>query len=218
MPAKGFGIWFGCGPARTRRSAGIELRSAGALFGRVVGDITQLLMRVNAGDDQARGALFEAMYPELRRLAHSRLARGRMTLLDTCALVHECYMRFAEAGRIELREREHFLAYAAQAMRSIIVDFARARLAEKRGGVAEHTGLRTELDGALPQGDEQIVRVHDALLELESRDARLARVVELRYFAGLNEIEIAQALDLTERTVRRDWEKARLLLADALRG
>jgi RNA polymerase sigma factor (TIGR02999 family) len=183
-----------------------------------VGDITQLLLRVNAGDGQARAALFEAMYPELRRLAHSRLARGRQTLLDTCALVHECYMRFAEAGRIELREREHFLAYAAQAMRSIIVDFARARLTEKRGGVAEHTELRTEVDGALPQGDEQIVRVHDALLELESRDARLARVVELRYFAGLGEVEIARALDLTERTVRRDWEKARLLLADALRG
>jgi RNA polymerase sigma factor (TIGR02999 family) len=183
-----------------------------------MGDITQLLVRVNAGDDQARDALFEAMYPELRRLAHARLARGRHTLLDTCALVNECYLRFADAGRIELNEREHFLAYATQAMRSIIVDFARSRLADKRGGAAEHTQLRTELGGGLPQGDEQIVRVHDALLELEARDERLARVVELRYFAGLNESEIAQALGLNERTVRRDWEKARLLLADALRN
>jgi RNA polymerase sigma factor (TIGR02999 family) len=182
-----------------------------------VGDITQLLAQVNAGDSQARDAVFEALYPELRRLAHSRLARGRLTMLDTCALVHECYMRFADAGRIELREREHFLAYAAQAMRSIIVDFARSRLTEKRGGGAKHTELRTELNGALPQGDEQIVQVHDALLELEHRDPRLARVVELRYFGGLSEVEIAQALNLTERTVRRDWEKARLLLAESLR-
>lgn len=183
-----------------------------------MGDITQLLQRVSAGDGSARDDLFEKLYPELRKLAHSRLARGRQTLLDTCVLVHECYLRFANAGRVELREREHFLAYATQAMRSIIVDFARERMAEKRGGVAGHTQFRTELDGALPQGDEQIVRVHDALLELESRDARLARVVELRYFGGLSETEIARALEVTERTVRRDWEKARLLLADALRA
>jgi RNA polymerase sigma factor (TIGR02999 family) len=183
-----------------------------------MGDITQVLSKLKAGDASARDELFEALYPELRRLAHSRLARGRHTLLDTCALVHECYLRFANAGRVELREREHFLAYAAQAMRSIIVDFARERMAEKRGGIAEHTQLRTEVDGALPQGDEQIVRVHDALLELESRDARLARMVEMRYFAGLNEVEIARALEVTERTVRRDWEKAQLLLADALQA
>lgn len=183
-----------------------------------MGDITQLLARVSAGDGPAKDALFQALHPELRRLAHARLAKGRQTLLDTCALVNECYLRFAAAGRIELREREHFLAYATQAMRSIIVDFARERVAEKRGGVADHTQLRTELDGALPQGDEQIVRVHDALLELESREPRLARVVEMRYFGGFSEEEIAKALDLTERTVRRDWEKARLLLADTLRG
>jgi len=103
-------------------------------------------------------------------------------------------------------------------MRSIIVDYARERTADKRGGSAEHTELRTELDAALPEGAEQIVRVHDALLELESRDARLARVVEMRYFGGLSETEIAEALGVTERTVRRDWEKARLLLADALQS
>ena len=183
-----------------------------------MGDITQLLARVSAGDGTARDLLFEALYPELRRLAHSRLARGRQTLLDSCVLVHECYVRFVNAGRVELRKREHFLAYAAQAMRSITVDFARERMAEKRGGIAGHTQLRTEIDGSLPQGEEQIVRVHDALLELESRDARLARVVEMRYFGGMNESEIAGALQVTERTVRRDWEKARLLLADALRA
>ena len=183
-----------------------------------MGDITQLLGRINAGDGGARDELFEALYPELRRLAHSRLARGRQTLMETGALVNECYVRFVNAGRVELREREHFLAYAAQAMRSIIVDYARERTAEKRGGNAEHTELRTELDAGLPEGADQIVRVHDALLELESRDARLARVVEMRYFGGLSEAEIAQALGVTERTVRRDWEKARLLLADALQS
>lgn len=184
-----------------------------------MGDITELLARVNGGDAKARDALFETLYPELRRLAHARLLRGgRNTLLDTSVLLHECYLKFADAERVELREREHFMAYATQAMRSIIVDFARQRLSAKRGGIADHTALNTQHADALPEGDEQIVRVHDALLELESRDARLARVVELRYFGGLNEAEIAAVLGLNERTVRRDWEKARLLLADALRG
>ena len=177
-----------------------------------MGDITQLLQRVSAGDGSARDDLFEKLYPELRKLAHSRLARGRQTLLDTCVLVHECYLRFANAARVELREREHFLAYATQAMRSIIVDFARERMAEKRGGVAGHTQFRTELDGALPQGDEQIVRVHDALLELESRDARLARVVELRYFGGLTIEETAEVLGASIDIVKRDWRMARAWL------
>ena len=119
---------------------------------------------------------------------------------------------------LAVNDRAHFLAYTARAMRSIIVDFARGRLRERRGGDAEHVTLNTDLEQGLPVGDEQIVLVHDALQALAQREPRLAQVVEMRYFGGLDEQEIAAALEVTDRTVRRDWEKARLLLADALSG
>jgi RNA polymerase sigma factor (TIGR02999 family) len=184
-----------------------------------MGDITELLVRARSGDSAAIDALFSELYPELRRMAHARLAGGgRHTMLETSVLVHECYLKFAEAGRLTVKDRAHFLAYTATAMRSIIVDFARGRLRERRGGGAAHETLNTELIDGLPAGDDQIVEVHEALAELARRDPRLVQVVEMRYFVGLSEQEIAEALDLTERTVRRDWEKARLLLADALRG
>jgi RNA polymerase sigma factor (TIGR02999 family) len=187
--------------------------------GTKMGDITDLLVRARSGDSAAIDGLFSELYPELRRMAHARLAGGgRHTMLDTSVLVHECYLKFAEAGRLTVNDRAHFLAYTSRAMRSIIVDFARARLRERRGGSAAHETLNTELIDGLPTGDDQIVRVHDALDELARRDPRLVQVVEMRYFVGLSEQEIAEALDVTERTVRRDWEKARLLLADALRG
>jgi RNA polymerase sigma factor (TIGR02999 family) len=139
-------------------------------------------------------------------------------MLETSALIHECYLKFADAGRLELNDRAHFLAYTARAMRSIIVDYARGRLRDKRGGDAAHTALNTELMEELPAGDEQIVFVHEALETLAQREPRLAQVVEMRYYGGMSEQEIAAALGLTDRTVRRDWEKARLLLADALRS
>lgn len=183
-----------------------------------MGDITQLIDRAKHGDRGALDDLFEAMYPELRRLAHARLTRDRRnTLLDTTALVNECYLKYASAGRLQAVDRVHFLAYSAAAMRSIIVDFARARIAERRGGDAAHLTLNTELDGGLPTGEDEIVTVHDALIELEQLDERMVRIVEMRYFVGLTDIEIAQALGVTDRTVRREWEKARLLLAAALR-
>jgi RNA polymerase sigma factor (TIGR02999 family) len=181
-------------------------------------DITQLLQKARDGEDGAVDAVFAALYPELRRLAHARLSQGgRHTLLDTTVLINECYLKLVDGGRLALNDRGHFLAYAAHAMRSIIIDYARYRQRERRGGGAEHDTLNTELSDGLPTGDDQILAVHDALLDLAGREPRLAKVVEMRYFGGLTEAEIAQALDLTERTVRRDWEKARLLLADALR-
>jgi RNA polymerase sigma factor (TIGR02999 family) len=187
-----------------------------------MGDITLLLARANEGDRRAVEAIFEALYPDLRRIAHARLSRHvRDTMLDTTALVHECYLKFAQAERLSPGDRAHFLAYAATAMRSIIVDFARARAAERRGGDAVHLTLNTQLADGLPQpadGADEILRVDAALQELAKLDARLARVVEMRYFGGMNDLEIAAALGVTDRTVRRDWEKARLLLAAALRG
>lgn len=180
-------------------------------------DLTGLIRRAQAGDRQAVEALFEATYPELRRLARARLrSGGRNTLLDTSSLVHEWYVRFVESGRVRIEDRAHFMNYAGRAMRSVIVDFARRRKAARRGGGAVRESLSiASVDGA-PAGEEQILRVHEAVEELARLEPRMARVVELRYFAGLTEQEIASSLGLTDRTVRRDWEKARLFLAEAL--
>ncbi len=161
--------------------------------------------------------LFPALYPELRRLARSRLASGgRHTLLDTAALVHEAFLRMQRDGGVALKDREHFLAYAATTMRSIVIDFVRRRSADRRGGGAEHITLDTRAAEALGASDDEILEVHEALETLAKVDARLVRVVEMRYFAGLTDIEIGRALGVTDRTVRRDWERARLLLADML--
>lgn len=161
--------------------------------------------------------LFPALYDELRRLARSRLAGGgRPTLLDTRSLVHEAYMRMQKDGGVTVNDREHFLAYAATTMRSVVIDFVRRRDAERRGGGAEHITLQTDAAVDLGAQDEEILAVHDALELLAKVDARLVRVVEMRYFAGLNDLEIGEALGVTDRTVRRDWDRARLLLAEML--
>lgn len=184
-----------------------------------MGDITALIARANEGERAAIDAIFEQLYPELRRIAHARLTRHvRGTVLDTTVLVHECYLKFVQAERLSPSDRAHFLAYSAAAMRSIIVDFARARLSERRGGDAVHLTLNTEIAGGVPADESEILRIDEALTELATLDARLAKVVEMRYFGGLNDLEIAAALGLTDRTVRRDWEKARVLLAAALRS
>lgn len=159
------------------------------------------------------------LYNELHRLARSRLASGgRHTLLNTTALVHESFLRLQQAGHVEIKDREHFLAYAATTMRSIIIDHVRRRKAERRGGgavarVTLDTGVAEELGAS----DEEILEVGDALEALGQIDERLVKVVEMRYFAGLTDLEIAAALGVTDRTVRRDWDRARLLLAGMLK-
>ena len=161
--------------------------------------------------------LFPALYAELRRLARSRLAGGgRHTLLDTSALVHEAFLRMQREGGVALNDREHFMAYAATTMRSVVIDFVRRRNADRRGGGAEHVTLDTQAAESLGATDDEILAVHDALGTLAQVDARLVRVVEMRYFAGFSDLEIGAALGVTDRTVRRDWERARLLLAEML--
>lgn len=179
--------------------------------------VTELLAAARSGDSAAAGAVFTLLYDELRRIARSRLRQHReMTLLDTTALVHECYLKLATSDVLATGDRRHFFAYAAKVMRSVIVDFARARQAERRGGAAEHVVLDTRLSESVAAPENDVLRVHEALDVLAKADARLAQVVELRYFGGLSESEIAATLDVSERTVRRDWEKARLLLIAAL--
>ena len=163
-------------------------------------------------------ALFAAAYQELRKLARSRLrGGGRNAVLDTTSLVHESYLRLAKAGRLALEDRAHFLRYASYAMRSVIVDLVRQRQSSRRGGAADHITLTTRAGAGAKGGERQILRVHDAIGALAHHDARMAQVVEMRYFGGLTEQEIADALDVTDRTVRRDWEKARIWLSDALK-
>jgi RNA polymerase sigma factor (TIGR02999 family) len=161
--------------------------------------------------------LFSALYDDLRRLAHARLQRNEpITLLDTTSLVHETFLRVLKARRVDMSERPLFLAYSAQVMRSIIVDFVRQRHAARRGG----DELRVPLDAAadsVRSGEEEVLRVSEALDALAKVDERLVKIVEMRYFAGFTEEDIALALGVNERTVRRDWQKARLLLSFALR-
>ena len=181
-------------------------------------DLTQLLGRLRAGDGAARDALFEVAYAELQRLARARLRDGgRNTMLDTCALVHEAYLRFANAGELRAEDRRAFFAYASQVMRSVVVNTARDRRAEKRGGGLRPLTLSPQVAANLAEDEEMILKVHDALEELQAVEPRLAQVAEMRYFGGCSEREIAETLEVTERTVQRDWEKARALLAAALK-
>lgn len=181
-------------------------------------ELRTLLRRAAAGDPGAAEALVAATYGDLQALARTRLRRtSPMTLLDTAGLVNEWYERFARQHRLALADRAHFLAHAGRVMRSIIVDHVRRRTAARRGGGVARVPLEDGDAAVSQEGEEEILRVHAALEELARLDPRLARVVDLRYFAGLTELEIARMLGVTDRTVRRDWEKARLWLAAAMR-
>jgi len=181
-------------------------------------DVTVLLHRIAENDRDALDSLFELLYADIHRMARARLAEnGPLTLLDTTSLAHEAYLRLQGAGRIDLDSRGRFMAYVSQVLRSVIVDFARKRSAERRGGGHANLTLNTEVAGSIGNQDEDIIRINDALDELDKTDPRLRKVVEMRYFAGLSEQEIADALELNERTVRRDWERARLLLSVSLK-
>ena len=161
--------------------------------------------------------LFPALYRELKRLARLRLSGGgRHTLLDTSALINEAYLRMQRDGGVALRDREHFLAYAATTMRSIVIDFVRRRSADRRGGLAEHVTLDTRSAAQLGAQDDEILAVHEALQSLQQVDPKLVQLVELRYFGGMSDAEVGAVMGVTDRTVRRHWERARLLLADLL--
>ena len=182
-------------------------------------EITTLLRAAGHGDQQAADQVVRLLYADLQRLARQRLYQaGQPTALDPTALVHESWLRLHQAGELEFADRGHFLAYAARVMHSIVIDLIRARQAQRRGGDLEHVTLNTAVAELPPQRDDEILRVHEALAELAELEPRLAQVVEMRYFGGLPETEIAAALGITERTVQRDWQKARLFLSMALKS
>jgi RNA polymerase sigma factor (TIGR02999 family) len=180
-------------------------------------ELTRLLHQAQAGDAQARDALFAAAYPGLQQLARARLrGGGRNTVLDTRSLVHESYLRFVQAGDLQAADRRAFFAYASQIMRSVIVNNARDRAAQKRGAGWRPLTLSTHISEHTSDDRESVLEVHDALDSLAQVDARLAQVVEMRYFGGYSEQEIAETLEVTERTVQRLWLKARLMLLAAM--
>ena len=182
-----------------------------------MGEITRLLQSAATGDAGARDTLFAVAYPGLEKLARARLRDGgRNTLLDTRGLVHESYLRYVRGGALRADDRRAFFAFASQVMRSVIVSSARERAAEKRGSGWRPLTLTTRVAEKLPAGEDEILRVHDALASLEQVDARLAQVVQMRYFGGYSEREIAETLEVTERTVQRLWLKARLMLRAAM--
>lgn len=174
------------------------------------GQVTQLLERLRAGETEVRDQLVELVYAELRRMASARMRRERAehTLTPT-ALIHEAYLRFSNGGvMVECRDRNHFLAVASQAMRRVLVDHARARQAAKRNG------SNTEMpdDYPAPDSDRLTVALDEALCELETMSPRQCQVVVMRYFGGMAEAEVAEALGVTRRTVSRDWQIARVWL------
>ena len=181
------------------------------------GSVTGMLEAAGQGDKAAIGQLYGLLYPELRNLAHQRVRNhNNLQMLDTTSLVHESYLRLVKAGRINVENRKHFLAYAAHVMRSVVVDFVRHARTERQGGAEVHVTLNSDvLDGVASPADE-ILRMHEFLGELAQVDERLVSVIEMRYFAALDNDQIAEVLGVTDRTVRRDLEKARLLLLDAL--
>ncbi|HEY2465369.1 MAG TPA: ECF-type sigma factor [Steroidobacteraceae bacterium] len=185
--------------------------------GNAMAELNTLIDRTEAGDASARDELFGILYDQLRRLAHARLVRSsRNTFLDTSALLHETYLRMADNHGLRFEDRGRYFSYASQVMRGVVVDFARARASQRRGGGLARVTLDTNVIESAAADEEQILRIHAALEELSGIDERSVRVVEMRYFGGLTEQEVATALGVSDRTVRRIWEKARYLLAAAL--
>jgi len=181
-------------------------------------ELAVLLAQAGGGDAQAFDRVFTLLYPDLEAMARSRLRRGeRMTMADTGALVHESWLRLQQAGSLDFENRGHFLAHAARVMRSVITDIARRSLSERRGGDQLFVTLDTAVGESVAGGDPDVLQVAEAIDELAQLDPRLAQVVEMRWFAGLSEADIGTALGVTERTVRRDWEKARAFLSVALK-
>ena len=180
-------------------------------------DITLWLDSARGGDRAALDRVLATLYQELHTMARRQLSGQHGYTLDATALVHESYLKLlGSTGTAKFEDRAHFFAYAASAMRSVVVDYARSRLARKRGGDLKRVAdIPEEVEGNL-RLDEDMLALNDALEKLAAADERLAQVVEMRYFAGLSELEIAELLQRSERSIRRDWQKARMFLLSAM--
>ena len=180
-------------------------------------DITQLLHAAKDGDLAARESLLPHIYRELHALAHRQLSRGHADgrTLCTTALVHEAFLRLADQQAVDFEDRAHFLGYCSRVMRSIVVDQARRRSSDKRGGQLVRVVWREDHDGHGTKPD-QLLALDQALDHLQAIEPRLARVTEMQVFGGLTVAECGIVLGVSERTVKRDWRKARAMLAALL--
>lgn len=175
-------------------------------------EVTLALQAARGGDPLALNEAFHLVYEEVRAIARARVARlGGASTLDTTAVVHEAYLKLARHGGMAWEDRQHFLAVASTAMRQVLLDHARQRLAARRGGGAAHVPL-DEADAAVESQAREILALDAALSNLARLDPQLSRLVELRYFGGLTIEETAQALGVSDATVKRAWRRARAFL------
>jgi RNA polymerase sigma factor (TIGR02999 family) len=182
----------------------------------VPGDITIVLQQIERGDEQAAARLLPLVYEQLRALAAARMSREAAgNTLQPTALVHEAWIRLGADQQPDWKSRAHFFAAAAEAMRRILIDRARRRLAQRRGGRHEHVDI-DEIEVAEVATDARILRVNDALEKFEATDPEKAQLVKLRYFVGLTIEEAARSLNINERTARRWWDLSRACLLKEL--
>jgi RNA polymerase sigma factor (TIGR02999 family) len=183
-----------------------------------MGELTDWLNQARQGDHQAAERAFSAVYAELKQIAVRSLGQQGAATLSATALVHEAFLKLLPEQTARLQDRQHFFRLAAKAMRQVIIDEARRRAAEKRGGDV----IRTDLSGAigLPADTRvsDLLAIDQALNRLEARDEQMARIVEAYFFAGLSFEEIAADLGISDRSVRREWDTARAFLLRDLQG
>jgi RNA polymerase sigma factor (TIGR02999 family) len=179
--------------------------------------ISSLMAAADRGDGTAREALFSMLYADLHRMARRQLARGGIPVtISATTLLHEAYLDIAARSGASFPDRARFMAYAARVMRGLIIDHARSRSTQKRGGQFEFTSLKTEF-GEEPVDDRELSRLSDALDQLALVEPSIAEIVDLKYFCGLSFAEIAALRNVSERTVQRGWDKARIYLHGSLR-
>jgi RNA polymerase sigma factor (TIGR02999 family) len=178
--------------------------------------LASLIDAAEKGDGSATEALFTALYSELRRLARAQLARGSGVSVSATTLLHEAYMDMAQRGGTRFPDRAHFMGYAARVMRNLIIDHARNRQAQKRGGLFEITSLGNESFEYLAN-ERQLTEISEALDKLAKVEPELAEIVDMKFFCGFSFAEIAAMRNLSERTVQRQWRKARIYLRQELR-
>jgi RNA polymerase sigma factor (TIGR02999 family) len=179
--------------------------------------ISSLICAAEQGDRAASEALFSALYSELHRMAKRELARqGLPVSLGATTLLHQAYIEISERDGVDFPDRARFMGYAVRVMRGLIIDHARSRSAQKRGGLFEITSLKTEAENVVD--DRELERISEALDELAKAEPSLSEIVDLKFFCGFTFAEIAAMRDISERTAQRQWEKARIYLYRTIRA
>jgi RNA polymerase sigma factor (TIGR02999 family) len=199
------------------KSSQFDPEGTGSFAGSSASEVTRLLTECSNGDREAFDRLIPLVYGDLRRIAHHRLAGERKDhTLDTTAVVHEAYLHLVHQATATWRDRAHFFAVAARVIRNVLIDYARARAAAKRGAGALRIPLREELEGGGDPDTVELLALNDALGELAELDPRLERIVECRFFGGMTMKDTAEALGVSLRTAERDWTRAKAHLYRSL--